>query len=70
MKTNLIAALALACALVSRPMPLPGANPSRSGAVLSVTGPASFLGEPEKNTLNMLAEKINRPAASSAGPWR
>ena len=29
------------------------------GAVLSVTGPASFLGEPEKNTLNMLAEEIN-----------
>jgi branched-chain amino acid transport system substrate-binding protein len=27
--------------------------------VLSVTGPASFLGEPEKNTLNMLAEEIN-----------
>jgi len=29
------------------------------GAVLSVTGPASFLGEPEKNTILMLAEAIN-----------
>jgi branched-chain amino acid transport system substrate-binding protein len=29
------------------------------GAVLSVTGPASFLGEPEKNTIMMLAEAIN-----------
>ena len=29
------------------------------GAVLSVTGPASFLGEPEKNTLLMLQEQIN-----------
>jgi branched-chain amino acid transport system substrate-binding protein len=29
------------------------------GAVLSVTGPASFLGEPEKNTLLMLQEEIN-----------
>ena len=29
------------------------------GAVLSVTGPASFLGEPEKNTLQMLAKQIN-----------
>ena len=29
------------------------------GAVVSATGPASFLGEPEKNTMNMLAEKLN-----------
>ncbi|MBF0482743.1 MAG: ABC transporter substrate-binding protein [Desulfovibrionaceae bacterium] len=29
------------------------------GAVLSVTGPASFLGEPEKNTISMLQEAIN-----------
>ena len=29
------------------------------GAVLSVTGPASFLGEPEKNTLVMLQDEIN-----------
>lgn len=29
------------------------------GAVLSVTGPASFLGEPEKNTLHMLQELTN-----------
>lgn len=29
------------------------------GAVLSVTGPASFLGEPEKNTLLMLADELN-----------
>jgi len=31
----------------------------RIGAVLSVTGPASFLGEPEKNTILMVAEAIN-----------
>ncbi|PKN08582.1 MAG: ABC transporter substrate-binding protein [Deltaproteobacteria bacterium HGW-Deltaproteobacteria-8] len=29
------------------------------GAVLSVTGPASFLGEPEKNTLLMLQDELN-----------
>ncbi|MBN2140498.1 MAG: ABC transporter substrate-binding protein [Desulfovibrionaceae bacterium] len=29
------------------------------GAVLSATGPASFLGEPEKNTMQMLQEEIN-----------
>ncbi|HIJ59231.1 MAG TPA: ABC transporter substrate-binding protein [Nitrospirae bacterium] len=34
-------------------------EPFKIGAVLSVTGAASFLGEPEKNTLVMLAEHIN-----------
>ena len=29
------------------------------GAVLSVTGPASFLGEPEKNTLLLLQDELN-----------
>jgi branched-chain amino acid transport system substrate-binding protein len=29
------------------------------GAVLSVTGPASFLGDPEKKTLEMYVEDIN-----------
>ena len=31
----------------------------RIGAVVSVTGPASFLGEPERNTLVMLQDQIN-----------
>ena len=29
------------------------------GAVLSVTGPASFLGEPEKNTVLMMVDEVN-----------
>lgn len=35
------------------------ADPIKIGAVLSVTGPASFLGEPEKNTLLMLQDEVN-----------
>ncbi len=35
------------------------ADTVKIGAVLSVTGPASFLGEPEKNTLNLLRDKLN-----------
>lgn len=31
----------------------------RLGAVLSVTGPASFLGDPEKRTLEMVVEDVN-----------
>lgn len=36
-----------------------GPEPLRIGAVLSVTGPAAYLGEPERNTLLMLQEEFN-----------
>jgi branched-chain amino acid transport system substrate-binding protein len=35
------------------------ANPIRIGALFSVTGPASFLGEPEKKTLELLVRDLN-----------
>jgi branched-chain amino acid transport system substrate-binding protein len=35
------------------------AAPVRIGALFAVTGPASFLGEPEKNTLELLVKEIN-----------
>jgi branched-chain amino acid transport system substrate-binding protein len=35
------------------------ADPIRIGSVLSVTGPASFLGDPQKKTIEMLTEQIN-----------
>ncbi len=38
------------------------------GAVLSVTGPASFLGEPEKKTLEMYVEEINRKGGINGEP--
>ncbi|KHK03842.1 ABC transporter substrate-binding protein [Desulfovibrio sp. TomC] len=47
------------CALCAVAGPVRAAEPIRLGAVLSVTGPASFLGEPEKNTILMEVEKIN-----------
>ena len=34
-------------------------EPIRIGAFLSVTGPAAFLGDPEKKTLEMVVEQIN-----------
>ncbi len=37
----------------------PSGEPIKIGAVFSVTGPASFLGEPERNTVEMLAEQVN-----------
>jgi len=36
------------------------AEPLKIGAILSVTGPASFLGEPEARTLEMLVAETNK----------
>jgi len=47
-------ALPLACSL-----PAQAQEPIRIGSFLSVTGPASFLGDPELKTLEMQIEKIN-----------
>jgi len=46
-------------ALVSFASLAGAAEPIRIGAVVSATGPASFLGEPEKNTLLMQADALN-----------
>src|SRR5512142_1601130 len=35
-------------------------EPIRIGGIFSVTGPASFLGEPERNTAKMLEGELNR----------
>jgi branched-chain amino acid transport system substrate-binding protein len=36
------------------------AEPIRIGALFAVTGPPSFLGEPERNTANMMVDQINK----------
>lgn len=41
------------------PGALSAAEPIKIGSFLSVTGPASFLGDPEKRTLELYVEKIN-----------
>lgn len=52
-KTALFAALALAAATSM------AADTIKIGSVLSVSGPAAFLGDPELKTLQMYVEKIN-----------
>ena len=39
--------------------PAVAAEPIRIGSVLSTTGPASFLGDPEEKTLKLYVERIN-----------
>jgi len=53
-----VAAAAVAAAVAAGPVL--AAEPIRIGAILSVTGPASFLGAPEARTLEMLVEEQNR----------
>ena len=43
-------------------------EPYKIGAVFAVTGPASFLGEPEKNTALMLQEEINKAGGINGHP--
>ncbi|MCS6879368.1 MAG: ABC transporter substrate-binding protein [Geminicoccaceae bacterium] len=50
-----VASAILLCAA----LPLSAAEPIKIGSFLSVTGPASFLGDPEKRTLELYVQKIN-----------
>lgn len=62
-------AIGIAAALLSAPF---GASVAladvKIGAVLSVTGPASFLGDPEKKTLEMYAADINAKGGVNGQP--
>ena len=48
-----------ACIIALSITPALAANTIKVGAILSVTGPASFLGAPEAKTLEMMVEDIN-----------
>jgi branched-chain amino acid transport system substrate-binding protein len=59
MNRTKIAAAALALAASFHADAQQAKEPLRIGALLSVTGPASFLGAPEARTLEMLVEELN-----------
>jgi branched-chain amino acid transport system substrate-binding protein len=44
--------------------------PYKVGASLEISGPASFLGEPARNTLTMLEEKINKGGGINGHPLK
>jgi branched-chain amino acid transport system substrate-binding protein len=52
--------LALGAALAVSALTAFAADPIKIGSVLSVTGPAAFLGDPELKTLQMYVEDINK----------
>ena len=49
-------------------MPVFAAEPYKIGCIFSVTGPASFLGDPEKKSAIMLAEQINQKGGINGHP--
>ena len=50
------------------PMPEPLGEPIKIGAIFSVTGPAAPLGVPEKETVDLLVEKINSSGGVNGRP--
>jgi branched-chain amino acid transport system substrate-binding protein len=61
MKKTFLGAVAAASLALAGILPAAAqdGDPIRVGSVVSATGPASFLGDPEKRTLEMYVEKIN-----------
>lgn len=57
--TLILAGLAAAAAAAATPALAQDGEPIRIGSVLSVTGPASFLGGPEEKTLRLYVDAIN-----------
>jgi branched-chain amino acid transport system substrate-binding protein len=58
-RASRLTAFGLAMATWAVATPAHAQQPIRVGAILSVTGPASFLGDPQKRTLEMMAEQVN-----------
>ncbi|NPA48883.1 MAG: ABC transporter substrate-binding protein [Thermodesulfobacteria bacterium] len=48
--------------------PIWAAKPYKIGALFSITGPTSFIGEPERNTLVMLVEEVNKAGGINGHP--
>lgn len=59
-KHSLLKTFAVAAIAVGASLPAFAADPIKIGSVLSVTGPAAFLGDPELKTLQLYIEKINK----------
>jgi branched-chain amino acid transport system substrate-binding protein len=65
---RLLSPLPLLLALVTAAAPAHAAEPIKIGALLSVTGPASFLGGPEARTLEMAVEDLNARGGLAGRP--
>jgi branched-chain amino acid transport system substrate-binding protein len=64
---NLVLGLAVLLAGLSV-NPAAAAEPYIVGGIFSITGPASYLGEPERNSLQMVADELNIKGGIKASP--
>lgn len=64
----ILTALVVCMSLCLLSVPSYAKQPYKIGAIFSVTGAASFLGEPEKNTVIMLQEQINKAGGINGNP--
>lgn len=58
--TGVLCLFAVSCGQNQDSTAVSNSGPIKIGAIFAVTGPASFLGEPEKNTAMMIVDKINK----------
>ena len=65
---RLLSPLPLLLALLTTAAPARAAEPIKVGALLAVTGPASFLGGPEARTLEMMVEDLNAKGGLAGRP--
>jgi branched-chain amino acid transport system substrate-binding protein len=64
-----VAALILAAVLIMGGVtPAPAAEPYVIGGIFSITGPASYLGDPESKTMEMLAAEVNAQGGIKGHP--
>jgi branched-chain amino acid transport system substrate-binding protein len=50
--------------------PAPKSQPYLVGGIFSITGPASYLGEPERNSMEMVAEAVNAKGGVKGHPLK
>jgi len=67
-KHTLVATLALFVCVFATTASSQAAEPYKIGAVFAITGPASFLGEPERNSTKMFEEQINAAGGINGHP--
>lgn len=65
---RLLVLTAILCLLLSGAANAADPEPIKIGAIFSVTGPASWLGEPERNTVKMIEEEVNAAGGINGRP--
>jgi len=63
-----VAALALVLAIAGGPSPGWAKEPYKIGGIFAITGPSSFLGDPEKKSMEMIIDELNAKGGIDGHP--